>query len=128
MKTLSLRVALAASLLTFAPAALLAQAPVSTGIIVSVDPKAGEMTMQSDQLKKAVTFYGLNSVNIFHVDGQVAPMTDLEPGRHVTIEYAERQGRWYISKVMLNPKRSVVPAPVVPVVRSNVAPLIYRGP
>jgi len=126
MKTLSLRVALAAFVLTSAPALSLAQAPVSTGIIESIDPKAGEMTMQSDQSKRAVTFYGLNTTNIFHVDGRAAPSTDLEPGKHVTIEYAERNGRWYISKVMLNAEPLILPQPITPIERSSVAPLVVH--
>jgi hypothetical protein len=55
----------------------------------------------------------MERANIFSADGKPALTTDLQPGMQVTVQYAERGNRWYISKVMVAEPRNntVVGAP-----------------
>jgi len=87
-----------------------AQEPVSTGIIQGTVPKAGTLTLRSDQTTRPITFYGMDRANIFTADGKAATMADLQPGLQVTIQYAVQGDRWYISKVVLPEQRNTLPA------------------
>jgi hypothetical protein len=107
MKTRSLASFLAAAVLAVGTPALLAQEPVSTGIIQGVVPKAGTLTIRSDQTTRPITFYGMDRANIFTADGKPALIGDLQPGIKVTVQYAIKGERWYISKVLLPEQRPV---------------------
>ena len=91
-----------------------AQEPVSTGIIQGMVPKAGTLILRSDQTTRPITFYGMDRANIFTADGKAATVADLQPGMKATIQYAVRENRWYISKIILAEQRgnAVVGAPI----------------
>jgi hypothetical protein len=108
MKTHSFASVLAAAVLAVGTPALVAQEPVSTGTIQGVVPKAGTLTLRSDQTTRPITFYGMDRANIFTADGKPALVGDLQPGMKVTIQYAIKGERWYISKVLLPEQRPAV--------------------
>jgi hypothetical protein len=92
-----------------------AQEPVTTGVVTEVIPKTGVLTVLSDQTHKPVTFYGAGKSNIFSTDGAPAQLVDLTVGRQVTVRYAERNGAWYIEKIMfVGDKPASITQPVVP--------------
>jgi hypothetical protein len=99
--------AAAAALLVSAPLTQ-AQEPVSTGVIQGLAPKAGTLTLRSDQTTRPVTFYGMDKANIFTADGKVAKIADLQPGMKATVQYAVRENRWYVSKVILAEQRNTI--------------------
>lgn len=105
-----------------------AQEPVTTGVVQEVIPKTGVLTIISDQQHKPVTFYGAGKSNIFSVDGSPAQLSDLERGKRVTVQYAERKGVWYIEKIMfLGDKPAAITQPVAPQ-SGRVAPVqIFNG-
>src|SRR4051794_7366691 len=80
-----------------------AQEPVSTGIIAGMQPKEGTLTIRSDQTNGLVTFFGADKANIFTSDGQPFLLQNLKVGSKVTIQYATRGKKWYISKMILPP-------------------------
>ena len=86
---------------------LLKAQEVSTGMLESVNPKQDVVTMRSDQTHHDLVFYGLNRANIFTADGRDLNIRDLEEGQRVTIQYAVRNRRWYVSKVILSEPRPV---------------------
>lgn len=90
------------------------QEPVSTGIVQGTVPAAGTLTIRSDQTTTPLTFWGMERANIFTADGQLATVGDIEPGMPVTVQYAVRGKRWYISKVILPEQRAnvVIGAPI----------------
>jgi len=102
-----------------------AQEPVSTGTVLGLAPAAGTLTIRSDQTSSALTFYGMERANIFTSDGGVAVIDNVQPGMRVTVQYAVRGNRWYISKVILPEDRPPVvlnvPAAVFPALRSRAA-------
>lgn len=117
MKTLLIASLSAAALwLNGAPQAV-AQEPVSTGVVQGVAPKTGVLTIRSNQTQRPVTFYGIDKATI--TAGQrPALITDIQPGMLVTVQYAIRGDKWYISKLLLpeNTVSSLAPATVtVPV-------------
>ena len=79
-----------------------AQEPVSTGVVQEVVAATGVLTIRSDQTQRAITFYGLNTANIFTVQGAPAQLSDLQTGTPVTVQYAIRDNRWFVSKVMFS--------------------------
>jgi Cu/Ag efflux protein CusF len=97
-----------------------AQEPVSTGIIHGLVEKAGVLTLRSDQNQRLLTFHGMDQANVFTADGQPAKMADMKVGDRVTVQYATRNGKWYISKVIL-PAPTAAPAAGLPV---NVDPAV----
>jgi hypothetical protein len=103
-----------------------AQEPVSTGIVQGVAPKTGTLTIRSTQTARPITFYGMEKANIFSVDGSPALITDLEPGMPVTVQYAVRGDRWFISKVILSSNTQTTLTPVVP--NATVASPALRSP
>ena len=110
MKTRSFTSLLAAAALWLGSAVVSqAQEPVSTGIVQGLVPKAGTLTLRSDQTSRPITFYGMDRANIYAADGRPAVVADLQPGMQVTVQYAVRGNRWYISKVLLSEQR---PAPI----------------
>ena len=84
-----------------------AQEPVSTGTIQGFVPRAGTLTLRSDQTSRPITFYGVDRANIFTEDGQPAVIGDLQTGMKATVQYAVRGKRWYISKIILPGQRAV---------------------
>lgn len=97
-----------------------AQEPVSTGIVHGMVEKAGVLTLRSDQNQRLLTFHGMDKANVFTADGQPAKMADMQVGQRVTVQYATRDGKWYISKVIL-PAPAAAPAAGLPV---NVDPAV----
>ncbi|MHA3771910.1 hypothetical protein ACXR0O_10280 [Verrucomicrobiota bacterium sgz303538] len=125
MKTSSLTSLLAAAALWLGSAVISqAQEPVSTGTIQGLVPWAGTLTLRSDQTHGPMTFWGIDRANIFSADGQPAGIGDLQPGMNVTVQYAVRGRKWYISKVMLSEQRS---APIVSVPLYSVPALTSRA-
>ncbi len=59
------------------------------------------LTMRSDQNQRLITFYGMEKANAFTADGQPAKMADMQVGQRITVQYATRGDKWYISKVIL---------------------------
>jgi hypothetical protein len=106
MKT-SFFAALAATALSLSCA--VAQVPVSTGIVEGITPKDGALTILSDQTHGNLSFYGLEKAPIFTADGKVLQLSDLLPGQRVTLEYAARDNRSYVSKVILSEPRPEAP-------------------
>jgi hypothetical protein len=105
-------------------ATAVAQEPVSTGVVQEVIPSTGVLTIVSDQLHRAVTFYGAGKSNIFSVDGSPAQLSDLVPGTKVTVQYAERNSHWYIDKIMFAEAKPTAPrAPSLPPSTGRVAPV-----
>lgn len=90
------------------------QEPVSTGIVQGLVPAAGTLTIRSDQTSSALTFYGMERANIFTSDGALASIDSVQPGMPVTVQYAVRGNRWYISKVILPEERLVPVTPGLP--------------
>ena len=91
------------------------QEPVSTGIVQGLAPSVGALTIRSDQTSSSLTFYGLERANIFTSDGALANVGSIQPGMPVTVQYAVRRNRWYISKVILPetvPAAAILPSPV----------------
>jgi len=105
MKTL--RVPMLFAVASFGMVSLLKAQEVSTGMLESVNPKQDVVTMRSDQTHHDLVFYGLNRANIFTADGHDLSVRDLEEGQRVTIQYAVRNRRWYVSKVILSEPRPV---------------------
>lgn len=100
MKTCLLASLSAAALwLTGVPQA--AAQTVSTGIVQGVAPTIGAMTIRSNETARPITFYEMERATIFSEDGNPAVLSDLEPGMEITVQYAVRRNRWYISKVII---------------------------
>ncbi len=78
---------------------------VSTGLIQSVSDKREQLTLHSEQSHSDLLVYGLDKANIFTADGKALTTADLQPGQRVTLEYAMRGQRWYVSKVILSEPR-----------------------
>jgi hypothetical protein len=74
---------------------------VSTGIIQGYQPKAGTLTIRSDQTQGLITFFGVDKANIFTADGKVATIAELPLGSKVTVEFTEKDKQWFVSKVIL---------------------------
>lgn len=74
---------------------------VSTGVIAGYQPKEGTITIRSDQTQGLITFFGVNKANIFTADGKISNIADLPLGSKVTVEFTERERRWFVSKVIL---------------------------
>ncbi len=126
MKTFSLGSLVAAAVLWLGSiTATQAQELVSTGLVQGLAPRAGILTLRSDQTSRPITFYGIDRATIFTADGQPALIGDLQPGMQATVQYAMRGKRWYISKIILAAQRPsvVVGAPlyVNPALRSPAA-------
>jgi len=92
-----------AALATLLVGNVVGQELVSTGIIAGLQPKEGTLTIRSDQTNGIVTFFGADKANIFTSDGQPYLLQNLKPGVKVTIQYAARGEKWYISKMILPP-------------------------
>ncbi|RYD74620.1 MAG: hypothetical protein EOP84_19600, partial [Verrucomicrobiaceae bacterium] len=109
MKTFSLSSLVAAAVLGLGSITVSqAQEPVSTGTIQGLVPRAGTLTLRSDQTSRPITFYGIDRATIFTEDGQPALIGDLEAGMKATIQYAVRGNRWYISKIILPGARAPI--------------------
>src|SRR4051794_31273887 len=100
MKALIRSFFLVAALLLGGASLALAQ-QVSTGIIQGFQPKAGTLTIRSDQTQGLITFFGVDKSNIFTADGKVSTIADLPLGSKVTVQFTERDKRWVVSKVIL---------------------------
>lgn len=86
----------------------------STGIIEGYQPQAGTLTIRSDQTQGMITFFGVDKANIFTADGKAVTIAELPLGSKVTVQFTEREKKWYVSKVILpaaNPPGNKAPAP-----------------
>jgi hypothetical protein len=79
-----------------------AQTPVSTGVVQAVAQEEGTLTLRANQpLAAPLVFHGMNKAKIETVDGKVANLGALTPGLSVTVHYAQRDNRWYVSRVVI---------------------------
>jgi hypothetical protein len=108
MKTFFLNTLAIAGLSVISISLSSAQETVSTGMVESVSPKEGTLTMLSDQTHGDLTLHGLERANIFTADGKALQIVDLAQGQRVTIAYAVHDKQWFISKVILSEPRPAV--------------------
>lgn len=87
---------------------------VSTGVIAGYQPKEGTLTVRSDQTQGLITFFGVDKANIFTADGKISNIADLPLGSKVTVEFSERDKKWFVSKVILPADRPVGTKPGLP--------------
>lgn len=113
MKALLLSLTAACALLGFGQVTASAQEIVTTGVVQKVGDD-GSLVVHSDQTQGPVTFYGVQNTNIFTVDGSPALLGDLQMGTKVTVQYAVRGGKWYVSKIMFMGAGPAVPASPAP--------------
>jgi hypothetical protein len=96
-----------------------AQELVSTGLIQGIQPQEGTITLRSDQTQNTTTFFGVDKAQIFSSDGQPMALGGLQLGTRVTINFAQREGRMYVQKIITPPAAPAVKSFPVNVEPSN---------
>lgn len=128
MKTLLIATLSATALWLSGSPQAVAQEPVSTGIVQGVAPTTGVLTIRSAETQRPITFYGMDKATITAGD-KAAVINDIQPGMQVTVKYAVRGDKWYISKVLLpaststslTPAAAAAPVAVDPALRTPAA-------
>ncbi len=87
--------------------------PVSTGKVIATNAQTGVMTMMSAQTRAPLSFYGMNEAKIETNSGKIVGLAEIRPDMAVTVHYAERQGKWYVSRIAIP---DATPAPAIPAV------------
>lgn len=91
---------------------------VTTGKVTAVDPKAGTMTVLSDQTRRPIDYTALSRTPVQFGSGKVATLADVAVGQAVTVEYATVGKNIAVAKVMIpNPE-----SPAAPVARKPLTP------
>jgi len=103
MKTQPLTFLLTAACSLLGSAAfLLAQGPLSTGVIDNVSKENGTLVLRGDANQPAqIVYHGMDRAQIVTATGKAATLADLKPGLQATVFYAKQGDRWVVSRVLI---------------------------
>lgn len=97
------------------PSQVLAAGAITTGIVTAVAKEAGTLTVMSEQTQGRINYTGMDKAAVQFASGKPATLAEVAVGQLVTVEYALRDNKPVVSKILIpDPKPVVIPANPAP--------------
>lgn len=85
----------------FAAPFAVAQSPVSTGTVTSIEKQAGTMVLNGSQTNKPIMFVGLEKAKVMNSTGAALALGDVKPGMLISVHYQPQGDRWIVSRIVI---------------------------